>query len=67
MANLSCNSSEKSPTYMQQLLNVYSLLSSIECHYRFHWVRDINVDIFHVHTVHLDKYQSFFTNRCAIG
>jgi len=22
---------------------------------------------FHVHTVHLDNYQSFFTNRCTIG
>jgi len=23
--------------------------------------------IFHVHTVHLDNYQSFFTNWCTTG
>jgi len=44
MANLSRNSSKGSPTYMQQLLKVNSLLSSIDCHYRFHWVREIIVD-----------------------
>jgi len=46
MANLSRNSSKDSSTYMQQLLKVNSLVSSIECHYRFQWVREINVEIF---------------------
>jgi hypothetical protein len=46
MANFSRNSSKDSPTYMQQLLNVNSLVSSIECHYWFHWVREINIDFF---------------------
>lgn len=45
MANLSRNFSKGSPTDMKQLLKVNSLVSSIECHYRFDWVREMNVHI----------------------